>query len=83
MSFSFYLNKALGTDDNPYVFGYWIKSFKRKKGRKAMRKEQAAEDRYWKIPICYDDARELPLQSQRFTIEETRFNSPNIGGRAS
>ncbi|GJY34627.1 hypothetical protein Tco_0419096 [Tanacetum coccineum] len=32
--------------------------------------EQAAKDRYWKIPICYDDDEAIPLQSHRNYADE-------------
>ncbi|GJR34919.1 hypothetical protein Tco_1210603 [Tanacetum coccineum] len=33
----------------------WLGQFIQKKEEKAIEEEQAAKDRYWKIPICYDD----------------------------
>ncbi|GJZ48334.1 hypothetical protein Tco_0602166 [Tanacetum coccineum] len=43
---------------------------KKKEEEKRIAEEQAAKDRSWKIPICYDDDEDNTIASHRFTIEE-------------
>ncbi|GJW35284.1 hypothetical protein Tco_0058204 [Tanacetum coccineum] len=50
-------------NEHPYVI-LLVKLWQKKEKKGEFAKDQAAKDRSWKIPICYEDTRTIPLQTQ-------------------
>ncbi|GKE64966.1 hypothetical protein Tco_1519127 [Tanacetum coccineum] len=48
----------------------------KKEEEKRIEEEQAAKDRYWKIPVCYDDDDEYSIQTQEYLKKFSSTNTP-------
>ncbi|GKF95269.1 hypothetical protein Tco_0288004, partial [Tanacetum coccineum] len=54
-------------------------AIQKKKEEKRIAEEQAAEDRYWKIPICYDDDEDDTIAITPISSTKEPVNSLSMG----
>ncbi|GKD21920.1 hypothetical protein Tco_1223623 [Tanacetum coccineum] len=70
-----------GMEELRIAFQAWSDNIRQKKEEEEKRiaKEQASKDRYWKIPICYDDDEDYTIAITPVSSTEEPVNSLSMG----
>ncbi|GJX60405.1 hypothetical protein Tco_0291795 [Tanacetum coccineum] len=70
-----------GMEELRIAFQAWSDNIRQKKKEEEKRiaEEQAAKDRYWKIPICYDDEEDYTIAFTPVSSTKEPVNSLSIG----
>ncbi|GJW79933.1 hypothetical protein Tco_0143908 [Tanacetum coccineum] len=61
------------------LWGYGLSNITKKEEERRIAEEQAAKDRYWKIPICYDDDDDYTIAITPVLPTKEPVNSLSMG----